>query len=123
MRDTGRVPDWDVRDLRFPPAASLAEAARAGRRLVYYETCISLGILTLRQPSRVHIIPDGGHGFWAGVPYSLVTLALGWWGLPWGLLLTPHVLYVNCTGGRDVTAHGYALVREDRIPPYAGPSA
>ena len=41
---------------------------------------------------------------WRAFPYSLLTLVLGWWGIPWGLIYTPLALMTNFSGGRDVTA-------------------
>ena len=63
-------------------ADAAAKAAAPPARLVFYEYCISLVFITLRRPSRLHLLPAGSWGFWEGVPYTLVTLLLGWWGLP-----------------------------------------
>jgi hypothetical protein len=71
-------------------------------RWVRYEYCISLVAMTLRRESAVVPLPPGSRGFWRGLPYNLLTVTLGWWGVPWGLLLTPLVLWSNCCGGREV---------------------
>jgi hypothetical protein len=34
----------------------------------------------------------------------MVSLLLGWWGVPWGLIYTPLTLWSNLSGGREVTA-------------------
>jgi len=73
-------------------------------RLVRYEYCISLLAMTLRRESAPIPLPSTSGGFWRGLPYNLLTVTLGWWGAPWGLLLTPLVLWHNFQGGRDVTA-------------------
>lgn len=73
-----------------------------GEVLVFYEVCISLVFVTLRRPTRVHRLAAGESGTWRGLPYALVTLLLGWWGLPWGLLYTPLVLWTNLSGGCEV---------------------
>lgn len=38
-----------------------------------------------------------------GLGYSLLTLCLGWWGIPWGPIYSIGSLYTNFTGGKDVT--------------------
>ena len=38
-----------------------------------------------------------------GLPYSALSMLLGWWGIPWGLIYTPWMIGVNTMGGRDVT--------------------
>lgn len=72
-------------------------------RLVYYEVCVSLVLVTLRRPSGLYRLRPGEWGLWRGLPYALVTFLLGWWGVPWGLVYTPRALWANLTGGRDVT--------------------
>jgi hypothetical protein len=76
----------------------------AGGRLVYYEYCISLIFLTLRRPTEIFFLRPGELGLVRGLPYSLVSLLLGWWGIPWGIIYTPLTLITNFSGGRDVTA-------------------
>jgi hypothetical protein len=82
----------------------IEEELSRGGRLVFYEYCISLVFLTLRRPSRVRLLRAGQSGVLRGLPYTLLTLLLGWWGIPWGVLYTPIVLLTNLTGGQDVTA-------------------
>jgi hypothetical protein len=38
-----------------------------------------------------------------GLPFSLLSLFLGWWGIPWGPIYTVQALWVNFSGGKDVT--------------------
>lgn len=79
------------------------EIARGGR-FVVFEFCISLLLVTLRRPTDVYFLPADDLGLIRGLPWTLVSLFLGWWGVPWGLIQTPAVLLTNLTGGRDVTA-------------------
>jgi hypothetical protein len=88
-------PDWS--------ADRLAAALRSGGRLVFYEICISALVFTLRRPTALVYLPPGRPGWLFGLPYSLLTLLLGWWGLPWGFIYTPLALYTNFSGGCDVT--------------------
>jgi len=90
--------------------ADVERALAAGQRFVFYEYCISLIVVTLRRPSALQILPAGSRGVLRGVPYSLVSLLLGWWGVPWGIVYTPLSLITNLTGGCDVTAQVRALL-------------
>jgi hypothetical protein len=73
------------------------------RRIIRFEYCISLIFLTLRRESEPIVLEsDRGAGL-AALPYCLITLLLGWWGVPWGLLLTPVIIWNNLAGGREVT--------------------
>jgi hypothetical protein len=84
----------------LPPAP---DALEAGERLVFYEVCVSLVFVTLRRPTRAYRLRRGEWGLRRGLPFALVTLLLGWWGLPWGPIYTPLVLWTNLTGGRALT--------------------
>jgi hypothetical protein len=85
---------------------------RAGGRLVFFETCVSLLFVSRRWASDLYLLRTGERGLWRGLPYSLLTLFLGWWGLPWGLVSTPQVLLVNLGGGHDVTAEASSLFHD-----------
>jgi hypothetical protein len=74
----------------------------ASTRRVRFEYCISLVFLTWRRESELVQVPAGWPAFLAGLPYCLITLVLGWWGVPWGIFLTPVVLWNNIRGGRVV---------------------
>ena len=69
---------------------------------VHFEYCISLLFLTLRRKSEPFTVAQGKSAARASLPYCLITLLLGWWGVPWGILLTPLILWRNLTGGYPV---------------------
>jgi hypothetical protein len=71
-------------------------------RAVRFEYCISLIAITLRRESDVVILKPGQSIVVAGLPYCLITFLLGWWGIPWGVFLTPMIIGRNLAGGRDV---------------------
>jgi hypothetical protein len=77
--------------------------AAEGERLVFYEYCISLIFLSLRRPSAVVRLRPGQRGWVKGLPYTILSLVLGWWCLPWGLIYTPLTLWTNLSGGRRIT--------------------
>jgi len=82
----------------------LAGSLKPGERLVFYEFCISLVLVSVRQSSRIYRLRPGAWGILPGLPYTVVTLLLGWWGIPWGLIYTPLTLWTNLTGGRILAA-------------------
>jgi len=84
------------------PADLVAEINRGGR-FVFFEYCISMLVLTLRRPSPIVFLRSTEAGWVRGLPYTLASLLLGWWGLPWGVIYTPLCLATNLGGGCDVT--------------------
>jgi len=101
-----------VRYQRFDSltAAQRDDALAAGGRLIFFEFCISLGFVTLRRPSALYLLRPGQWGWWRGLPYTILTVVFGWWGVPWGLVYTPLALWTNLTGGREITAEEWRQV-------------
>lgn len=69
-----------------------------------YYYCISLLVITFRRGSDVHFIRAGESSVAKGWLWSLLTVLMGWWGIPWGPIYTVQSLAVNLRGGKDVTA-------------------
>jgi hypothetical protein len=84
--------------------AELARLRGNEARCVRYEYCVSVGVATLRRQSRVFYTDSWQARYLLGLPYSLLSLALGPWGVPWGVLLTLRAVWVNLSGGVNVTA-------------------
>ena len=75
-----------------------------GGKFVIYRYNFSVVIMSVRRASGVYYIPPGESAVVKGLPWTLLSLAVGWWGLPWGLIWTPASIYHNLRGGTDVTA-------------------
>ena len=101
----------------------LEKELAAGGRFVFYEYCISLLICTLRRPSDVVFLRAGEWGWVRGIPFTLLSLAFGWWGVPWGVIYTPLTLVTNFSGGCDVTADVRRLLDEGNDVLPAGTAA
>jgi hypothetical protein len=84
------------------PDAMKRELERGGR-FVVFEYCISVIIATARRSTDPYFLRAGELGLARGLPFSLLSFVVGWWGIPWGLVYTPLVLVTNFSGGRDVT--------------------
>lgn len=100
-----------VRGIETLTPAQLEAELCGGARFVFFEYCISLIFVTLRRPSSVVLLRRGQRGLVRGLPYTLLSLLLGWWGLPWGLIYTPLAVFTNLRGGRDVTAEVNTFLR------------
>ncbi len=74
-----------------------------GGRFVVFQYCISVIVMTFRRGSDIYFIKAGESAFGRGLGYSLLTLLLGWWGIPWGPIYTIGALVTNFGGGKDVT--------------------
>lgn len=86
----------------------IAQAVDKGARFVVFHYTISILVMTFRRPSSVHFIPAGKNAVVAGLPYTLLSLVAGWWGIPWGPIYTIGTLATNLSGGKDVT-HAFDL--------------
>ncbi|HEV2991703.1 MAG TPA: hypothetical protein VG759_24930 [Candidatus Angelobacter sp.] len=79
-----------------------SELQRGGKFVIYYY-CISLLVVTFRRGSDIHFIRAGESSVSKGLPWTLLTIVLGWWGIPFGPIFSIQSLYVNLRGGKDVT--------------------
>lgn len=91
---------------RIPPTGvTMPSSGRVlgAPRFVMYQYVVSLGIVSFKRSSGVKMIPAGGSRFLPGLPYTLVSLVAGWWGIPWGPLWTIQTILRNVGGGIDVS--------------------
>ncbi len=84
--------------------AQVQDEVRRGGKFVIFTWCISLLIITIKRGTDVHFIRAGQGAIGPGMPYTLLSLFLGWWGFPFGLIYTPMCIIQNLSGGKDVTA-------------------
>lgn len=89
----------------------LNQELRNGARFVVYQYCISVIVMTFRRGSNIHFIPAGHSAVGKGVPYILLSLVAGWWGIPWGPIFTIGSLATNLQGGKDVTREVVSSLR------------
>jgi hypothetical protein len=75
-----------------------------GAKFVVYSYCISVIILSFKQPSAIYFVRSNESRFLKGLPYTLISLVAGWWGIPFGIIYTIWCLAANSAGGTDVTA-------------------
>lgn len=84
-------------------SSQLRSELNQGGRFLVFTYVISLGIITFRRSSAIIYAAPGEAPWVKGLPYSLLSLLMGWWGIPFGLIYTPMAIYKNLSGGMDVT--------------------
>lgn len=89
-----------------------------GAKIVCYHYCVSIVVMTFRRSSGAYFIPVGESAVSKGLPWTLLTLVLGWWGIPWGPIFSVQSLIVNFTGGKDLTKEISAAMTRS-VPPLA----
>jgi hypothetical protein len=86
------------------------EVQRGGKFVFFYYS-VSVILMSFRRASPVYFIPAGQNALGKGLPWTLLTLVAGWWGIPWGPIYTVQSLVVNFKGGKDVTQELFARLQ------------
>jgi hypothetical protein len=94
----------------------LAAEIRGGARIVTFQYCISVVVVTLKRSSDPYLVRRGESAFLKSLPWTAVSLVFGWWGIPWGFIYTPWSLIVNLSGGKDVTSVFAAQLGQPAAP-------
>jgi len=93
-----------------------------GAKFVLFQYCVSVIVLTFRRPSDIYFIRQGENAVVKGLPFTLLSLVAGWWGIPWGPIYTIQSIYNNSRGGKDVTQAVVDSLRAQAAPsPAAAP--
>jgi hypothetical protein len=69
-------------------------------------------IMTFKRSSSIYFIKSGESTIKHSFRFILLTLLLGWWGLPWGPIYSIGSIYTNLRGSKDVTAEVLTAVNE-----------
>lgn len=94
-----------------------------GGKFVVFEYCVSIVIMTFKRPTHVYFVKNGESTAGKSIGYTLTSLLLGWWGIPWGPIHTIGALATNLKGGNDVTADVIAALNRqatEAAPPEGG---
>lgn len=83
-----------------------------GGRFVVFTYTISLILVTFRQSSSVFLLRRGEWPIKHGWPYLLISLILGWWGIPWGPIYTIQSIFY-AFAAKNVTAEILKCVTEE----------
>jgi len=102
-----------IRGIEGMKQGELEFEIQRGAKFVLFQYCISILILTFRRPSDIYFLRQGENAVVKGLPFTLLSLVAGWWGIPWGPIYTIQSVYNNSRGGKDVTQ---AVVNSLRAP-------
>lgn len=81
----------------------LQQELQNGAKLVYFEFCISVLVMTFKRSSELTFVKKGENALVKGLPYTMISLIFGWWGFPWGPIYTIGAIANNMAGGKNVT--------------------
>ncbi len=87
-----------------------------GARFVVFQYTISAVFITFRRHSPILFLRAGENAAVKSLPYTLTTLLLGWWGIPFGLIFTPMAIFRNLSGGKDLTGTILSRIAASRAP-------
>src|SRR5437867_4392049 len=87
-----------------------------GAKFVLFQYCVSVIVLTFRRPSDIYFVRQGENAVVKGLPFTLLSLVAGWWGIPWGPIYTIQSIYNNSRGGKDVTQAVVNSLRAQAAP-------
>jgi hypothetical protein len=76
---------------------------RQGGKFVLYQYCISVVIMTFKRPSNIYFVRANQSRVVKGLPFVLISLLFGWWGIPWGPIYSVQSLATDLSGGEDLT--------------------
>ncbi len=99
-----------IKNIEGLSAEDLQQEAEIGGRFVYYAFTISLIVFTFKRTSGVYLVRQGENKIIKGMPFTLLSFFLGWWGIPFGPKYTIESIRTNMKGGKDVTDEVMATV-------------
>jgi hypothetical protein len=92
-----------IKGLEELSLVDLNQLIKDGGRFVYYEYVMSFIVISIRRRSGMFFIPVGTSASAKGTEFTLISLLIGWWGIPHGILWTIGAITSNLSGGKDVT--------------------
>ena len=99
-----------IKNLEGMTTNDLARELDQGGKFVVFQYAISVIFMSFKRSSDIYFVKAGESGFKHGIGFSLISLLLGWWGIPWGPIYTIGSLYHNFSGGKDVTNETVAAI-------------
>lgn len=93
----------NIKGIKGMSVLDIQNEVAVGGRFVRFSYCISVVVISFRLSSPVYFLKRQDNAFAKGIPFSLLSFLVGWWGIPWGLVYTPVSIFTNLRGGKDVT--------------------
>ena len=107
-----------IKNIKGLSSTQLQQEVEKGGKFIYYAYTVSFIIVTFRRVSGVYLVRGNESAVKKGLPFTMLSFFLGWWGIPFGPKHTFESIRINLKGGRDVTndvmavISGYQLFRE-----------
>jgi len=99
-----------IKNINGLSAEDLQDAVKEGGKFVYYQFTVSLIIVTFKRTSDVYLVRNSENAAKKGLPFTLLSLVFGWWGIPFGPLYSLESIRNNMKGGKEVTDEVMATV-------------
>ena len=98
-------PAMKIKNVDGLTAEDIKNEIANGAKFVLFQYTVSIIILTFKRSSDIYFVKSTEKPIVKGLPYTILTFLLGWWGIPWGPIYTIQALSKNLSGGKDVTQH------------------
>ncbi len=108
-----------IRGIEGMKGGELDFEIQRGAKFVLFQYCISVIVVTFRRASDIYFLRQGENPVVKGLPFSLLSLVAGWWGIPWGPIYPIQSVYNNSRGGKDVTQAVLNSLRAQTAAPTA----
>lgn len=94
----------EIKGIQGLTVINIQDEINDGGKFVIYRYCISIIILSFKRSSDIYFTKSNQSRVTHGLQWSLLSILLGWWGIPWGIIYTIGALVTNFKGGKNVTA-------------------
>jgi len=99
-----------LKNIQGLSAHDLQSEASNGARFVYFMFTLSFIIVSVKRNSGVYMIRPGEKSTFKSLPFTILSLLFGCWGIPYGPAYTLESIRTNSKGGKDVTEEVMATV-------------
>jgi len=99
-----------IKNIKGLSAEDLQREVGKGGKFIHYPFIISLVVATFKRTSGVYLVRGNENAVTKGMPYTLLSVLFGWWGIPFGPKYTLQSIRANMKGGKDVTDEVMATV-------------
>jgi hypothetical protein len=81
----------------------ILQEIKEGARFVRYPYCFSVVFMSFKRESGINVVNSRSDAVIKGLPWIMITVLFGWWGIPWGPIWSIQCIIRGLSGGRDVT--------------------
>jgi hypothetical protein len=84
-----------------------------GGKFVVFQYCISIIVMSYKRSSSIYFLKAGESALIKGLPFTVLSLIAGPWGIPWGPIWAGQSIATNLDGGKDVTKEVLASLNSE----------